>query len=160
MMYFNDCKTLDEVRQLYKKLAMENHPDRGGDTETMQKINQEYAFASARIIKGENLNSEETEQKVRFSEEYREVIEKIAHLPYIKIELVGFWIWVTGKTKPIRKSLREAGLFFAKKKQAWYYRSDMFKVRKGSNMSLDEIKVKYGCEVIKPNRRKTIRQAK
>ncbi|QNL48303.1 hypothetical protein H8S90_16060 [Olivibacter sp. SDN3] len=37
--------------------------------------------------------------------------------------------------------LREAGLFFAKKKQAWYYRSDMFKVRAGSNMSLDEIKV-------------------
>src|SRR5690554_2083244 len=106
MMYFNDCKTLDEVKQLYKKLAMDNHPDRGGDTETMQKINQEYAFVSAKIIKGENLNSEETEQKIKFSEEYREVIEKIAHLPYIKIELVGFWIWVTGNTKPIRKLLR------------------------------------------------------
>ena len=39
MKYFKDCKTIEEVKSLYKKLAMENHPDKGGDTATMQAIN-------------------------------------------------------------------------------------------------------------------------
>ena len=39
MVFFNDCKTLEEAKKLYKKLAFENHPDRGGDNEKMQQIN-------------------------------------------------------------------------------------------------------------------------
>ena len=32
----------DEIKQAYKKLAMKNHPDRGGDTKTFQAISQAY----------------------------------------------------------------------------------------------------------------------
>jgi DnaJ-class molecular chaperone len=32
----------DELKQAYKKLAMKNHPDRGGDTKTFQAISQAY----------------------------------------------------------------------------------------------------------------------
>lgn len=148
MKYFNQCNTLDEVKATYKKLAMENHPDRGGDTATMQAINAEYAFASARILKGANLSQEETEQEIRFSEEYRRVIEQLANLPMITIELVGLWIWVTGDTYPHRAALKNAGLFFASKKQAWYYRSEEYKVTKGGKKTLDEIRSKYGSEII------------
>lgn len=44
MIYFSGCITIEEVKKLYKKLAMENHPDRGGNIATMQAINKEYAF--------------------------------------------------------------------------------------------------------------------
>ena len=37
-MYFTNCKTLDELKAEYRRLAMANHPDRGGDAETMKKI--------------------------------------------------------------------------------------------------------------------------
>lgn len=151
MKFFHGCSTLDEVKALYKKLALENHPDRGGDTATMQAINAEYAFASARILKGANLSEEETEQQIRFSEEYRQIIEQIAHLPGITIELVGLWIWVTGNTYPHRATLKTAGLFFASKKQAWYYRSEDLKELRGGKKSLDEIRSKYGSEVINGN---------
>lgn len=42
MKYFNTCHTLDELKKEYRRLAMENHPDRGGDAETMKAINAEY----------------------------------------------------------------------------------------------------------------------
>ena len=40
--YFYDCHTLEEVKRKYKELAMLHHPDRGGNTATMQEINLEY----------------------------------------------------------------------------------------------------------------------
>jgi len=149
MKWFSECRTLDEVKALYKKLAKQYHPDLGGDTETMQTINKEYAFASAKAIKGENLSEEETENEIRFSEEYRQAIEKIIHMDGIVIELVGYWIWVTGDTIAVKSELKTAGYFFASKKLAWYFRTGEYKVTKGSQKSLDEIRDKYGSEVIK-----------
>lgn len=111
MKWFSECRTLDEVKALYKKLAKQYHPDLGGDTETMQAINKDYAFASAKTIKGENLNEEETENEIRFSEEYREAIENIIQLEGIVIELVGYWIWVTGNTIAVKSELKNAVFF-------------------------------------------------
>jgi len=118
MNYFNHCKTLDEVKTTYRQLALLHHPDKGGDTATMQHINREYAFITAKLTKGANFSEDEAEQQMRFSEEYRRVIEQIIHLEGITVELVGFWIWVTGDTFPVRAALSEAGLFYASKKVA------------------------------------------
>ena len=40
--YFYDCHSLEDVKRKYKELAMLHHPDRGGNTATMQEINNEY----------------------------------------------------------------------------------------------------------------------
>ncbi len=126
---------------------MDNHPDRGGDTATMQAINREYAFAIAKVSKGEGLTEEEIDTEIKLSEEYRSVIEQISIIPGIIIEIVGLWIWVTGSTYPNRKDLKAAGLYFAPKKHAWYYRSESYKTR-GSGASLEEIRAKYGSEIL------------
>lgn len=147
MQHFNGCTTIEQVKILYKKLAMENHPDRGGDTATMQAINTEYAFACAKIAKGAGLNDEEANIEIKLSEEYRQVIEKIIHLPGIVIEIVGNWIWVTGNSKPVKDELKAAGLFYASKKIAWYYRNEFFKTR-GNNAPLEQIRKRYGSETI------------
>nr|WP_067059995.1 J domain-containing protein [Mucilaginibacter sp. L294] len=156
MKFFEKCTTLDEVKSTYKKLAMQYHPDRGGDTATMQEINKEYAFISAKIASGASFTAEEREKQMNFSEAYRKVIEQIIYLPDILIEQVGFWIWVTGQTKPVKEELKKAGLFFASKKMAWYYRSEEYKVKRGGKKSLDEIRSKYGSEVINGNKRQAI----
>ena len=36
----------DEIKKAYRKLAMECHPDRGGDEERMKKINVAYQILS------------------------------------------------------------------------------------------------------------------
>ena len=42
MKYFTTCTTLDELKKEYRRLAMANHPDHGGDEATMKAINAEY----------------------------------------------------------------------------------------------------------------------
>ncbi len=38
----NENASQDEIKKAYKKLAMKNHPDRGGDTKKFQEISQAY----------------------------------------------------------------------------------------------------------------------
>ena len=160
MKWFDDCRTLEEVKAKYKQLAKQYHPDLGGDTATMQQINRAYTEATARAAKGANLSEEETESEILSSEAYRQAIEQIIYLDGITIELVFKWIWVTGNTYPVRATLKTAGFLFASKKQAWYFRTAEYKVNKSSGKSLDEIRNKYGSEVLnedKPKRNNFIK---
>ena len=43
MKYFENAKTLDELKAAYRRAAMLHHPDMGGDVAEMQRINAEYA---------------------------------------------------------------------------------------------------------------------
>ena len=148
MNYFKDCKSIEEVKHLYRQLAKENHPDKGGDTATMQRINNEYTFACAKIAKGQNLSDEETENIIINAERYREALDKIINLPGLIIELVGAWIWVTGNTYEHKVALKAAKFIYAHKKVAWYFRTDEYKTHNRRSMSLDEIKNKYGSRAI------------
>lgn len=155
MKWFSGCQTLDHVKDTYKRLAKQYHPDLGGDTGTMQEINTEFAFISAKVIKGANLSEQETESEILSSEAYRKAIEQVIHLQGITVELVGSWVWISGNTYPLRKHLKEAGFLFAPKKQVWYFRTAEYKVSKGGKKSLEEIREKYGSAVINGKGSKT-----
>ena len=148
MIYFKECKTIDEIKALYRSLAKEHHPDKGGSTAIMQAINSEYAFACAKILKGDNATSAETEEEILKAEKYREALEKIITLEGIIIELVGAWIWVTGNTYPHRAILKQSSFMFAHKKVAWYFRTDEFKTSNRHQLTLEQIKTKYGSKDI------------
>ena len=122
----------------------------------MQAVNVEFSFACARILKGEELTDAEVSDQMHLSEEYRKVIEQIIHLPGIRIEIVGTWIWTTGDTYPLRKELKATGLFFAPKKSAWYYRAEEYRT-KGGTKTLDEIRDKYGSETVSQSWQRTSR---
>ena len=47
--YFSDCKTIEEAKRLYHKLAIKHHPDLGGDLEIMQQINAEYDIIAKQL---------------------------------------------------------------------------------------------------------------
>jgi curved DNA-binding protein CbpA len=40
--YFNNPQTLEELKKQYRELAMKHHPDKGGNTATMQEVKNEY----------------------------------------------------------------------------------------------------------------------
>lgn len=49
---FNRCKTKEELKKIFKKLAKEAHPDKGGDVRSMQNINDFYQAALSRLKAG------------------------------------------------------------------------------------------------------------
>lgn len=42
MSFFNKISSLDELKKMYRTVAMKNHPDMGGSEEVMKEINIEY----------------------------------------------------------------------------------------------------------------------
>ena len=70
MKYFFGVNSLEALKREYKRLALANHPDRGGDTATMQAINAEYDAAFSRLKVAHNIahpeqRTEETAESTR-----------------------------------------------------------------------------------------------
>ena len=61
MDYFTSQMSIDEIKSKYRQLALANHPDKGGDTRTMQDINAAYAFAINHAVRREKPGKTEQE---------------------------------------------------------------------------------------------------
>ncbi|HNQ68990.1 MAG TPA: hypothetical protein PKN32_11470, partial [Bacteroidales bacterium] len=87
--YFKDCQSLDEVKRRYKELALIHHPDRGGNTATMQEINNEY----------ENIKKNPFFEFAKQSQaqqddflRYPDLIDQVIKLHGVIVELIGDWL--------------------------------------------------------------------
>lgn len=120
------CQTLDDLRKAYRRDAMIHHPDRGGDTVTMQAINRDYAE--------------------RY-EEFIRVVSYLLRMDGLTVELCGRWLWITGDTMPHKDRLKAIGCRWAPKKRAWswHYSQDDAPFSRGKK-SMDAIRRKYGSE--------------
>lgn len=145
-----DGLALPAIRTLYKKLAHQYHPDKGGSTEKMQELNAKYKQALTKIDRDSPTASE---FNMNFEIELMEKIQKVIHLQGIELEVLGAWLWITGETKPVKDYLKESGFFFSPKKVAWYFRKESDRQHwRGAGKPLDEIRSKYGSQQIKTNR--------
>jgi hypothetical protein len=138
-MFFTGIKDYEAAKSLYKKLCFENHPDKGGNVETMQQINAEWE----KLVKeGFEVECELT-IKLNFAIDLN-----------LEVELCGTWIWVGGDTRPAKDKLKEAGFFWAPKKKLWYWREESGKKRwNKSTKSIEEIRDTYGSKKYKKERR-------
>ena len=143
--YFINCKTLDEVKKLYKNLALQHHPDRpGGNTEVMQRINAEYkSIIDDPVFKFTEQSNQDKEDYFKFPD----IINQIIHFDII-IEICGSWIWLSGNTRKYRKQFKEIGFFYAFKKKMWYWRPSDYKSANRKSSSMEYIRFKYGSDII------------
>lgn len=147
--FFSGVSNLDELRKAYYRLAMENHPDRGGDEETMKAINAEYERLSKTLIANESDYSEGRRTfESQVSDAMREKIGQLITLHGLSIEVLGSWIWVTGNTYVNREKLNTFGFRFSRHKSAWYWHLGEYRKRNGNELSLEEIRNLYGREEI------------
>ena len=58
MKWFNRPASLEDLKDQYKRLALANHPDRGGRTEDMQEINAEYDLLFPQLKHKHNMTAE------------------------------------------------------------------------------------------------------
>jgi hypothetical protein len=145
---FKNCTSQEERRKIYRELSKVHHPDRGGNTETMQQINAWYTYQET----GFNFETREAKEDFWKSEgQYMDIINALLNIekPGLIIEICGAWIWVSGPgTYANRAEIKAAGLFFASKKLAWYWRSAEHKSKNKKSISLEDIRHKYGSHII------------
>lgn len=153
MRYFEGIQTLTELKVAYKKLAMAFHPDRGGDTEIMKAINNEYEAAFNNLKDSYNKTAKEqgTYETNEMPEQYRDVILNIIDLEGVEIELIGNWIWVSGNTYEHKAILKENGFTWANNKKMWYWRPEEYKTYSRKSKDINDIRNKYGSEKIVNN---------
>jgi len=148
--YFAGVKTLQELRKTYKKLAFENHPDKGGDVEIMKAINNEYERLSKILINSnEDFTAEQKEAEAAYSEAIIEKLNVLFKFEGLIIEIVGYWIWLTGATYTHRAEIKEAGFKFAKAKAAWFWHDGEFRKKSKKRYDLETIREMYGSEEVK-----------
>ena len=107
--YFENVKTLDELKKQYRRLAMKYHPDMGGSTETMQQINAEHDALFEMLKKQHNASADEYHQTTETAAEFRDIIDFLMKFDDLEVELVGSWVWCGGNTKPHKDDLKVAG---------------------------------------------------
>ncbi|WP_135230714.1 J domain-containing protein [Deinococcus fonticola] len=153
MNYFQNITDAAELKNLYRQLCKTHHPDKGGSTEQMQDINNQYEAAMKRLISGKS----ETEYgegkwyKTRDEEEavekaVQEAIQKIAHLDGLDIEIIGAWVWVSGDTKNHKDTLKDAGYWWMHNRKMWAFKGKESKGR--GKTSMEELRDKYGSEKV------------
>ncbi len=151
-MYFTNCKNANESKAEYRRLAMQYHPDRGGDLETMKVINVEY-HDHLRGFDGQSFRGfDGKDHTYRYTyETEQEILDKITELFKIKmvnvsIELIGTWLWVHGETRPYREQLKELSLKWHSKRLKWFFHTKTSFRRKYSGTSFDQMRMMYGSE--------------
>ena len=147
--FFEHVTTLDELRKEYHRLAFIHHPDKGGDTKTMQTLNDEYERLSFLLINSnEDFDQSRKEWEMELSEAIQEKLDKIISLAGIEIELIGNWLWVSGNTFSVRNILKQEGFFFSHPKAAWYFHQGTYIKKSGVILSMHEMRKLWGQQKI------------
>ena len=143
--FFDKIENLEDLRKEYHRLAFINHPDKGGDVKTMQLINDQYDKLSKTLIScNETYSESRKEYEQQVSEELREKLSRIIHLPGIVIELIGSWLWLSGDTFNVREILKDEGFSFSHTKGAWYWHKGEYFKKSGQILTMEQIRDYWG----------------
>lgn len=147
--YFANCKTAEELKKEYRKIAAKLHPDNnpGKDTtKSFQEMQEEFS-AMYEKLKNKHVNAAGEEYEKETTEtagEFMDLINKLLSFPGVEVELCGSWIWVSGNTKEVKEELKNLGFKWSKNKAAWYYHREPYFKRSKRTLSMDEIRDMYG----------------
>ena len=57
------------------------------------------------------------------SQDIIDAVNKIIHIKGIEIEIIKFWVWVGGDTKPVKEILKAAGFTWHGQKSMWVFKT-------------------------------------
>ena len=153
--WFEFCGTLEELKKTYRRLAMQYHPDRGGDNETMAEINAQYERLFDELKTRNNRKANANQQGYKFTQEtandYINIINELLKYDGLTIELCGYWVWVSGNTYAAKDTLKSLNFRWSSGKKKWYFDTitrNTDKKRYHGKTSMDHIRAKYGSIIM------------
>ncbi len=160
--YFQNIKTIQELKKVYFSLAKKFHPDINKNQDTtaiMQDINNQYDnlfnklkdcidYSKFKESENSDFSSCNYTYKQETSDIFRDIISKIIHLEDIEMEICGYWLWLSGDTKQYKDYLKTNGFMWSGKKFQWYWRPVEHRSYNRKIFSMDQIREKYGSQKI------------
>lgn len=150
--YFDGCHTAEELKQAYRRLAKELHPDCGGNAEEFAEMQNQFSAAWDNLRNVHKAQDGSTYTKATENTgsafEYMEIINQMISWN-VKIEIIGTWLWVSGDTYNHRAELKQMHFGFSSKKKAWYFHKEDYHKETRKHFSLDELRGIYGSEGVK-----------
>jgi hypothetical protein len=161
--YFNECKTIDEAKNVFKKLCFELHPDHN-ESETAHhdfiKMREQY----------ENFRPSEGRERTKNdkADSIYNIVKQFETLDNVLVSFVGSFIWLEdephffGSTKSQKNSIKKIILEgynsprFAFKRKKWYFSPIGYKQKSKSSKSFEQLKDKWGSKTYKPQEKEKI----
>ena len=153
MNYFTSTMTADEAKKLFRKLAVELHPDKASEENKGKahlafiKLKHEYEA----YLKGSHcFTSKQASDETNAMDEFIKANEFIKAFAGVTVELTGSWVWLCGNTYPYKNEIKEKGFAFSGTKKKWYkapHELDNTKRKRGT--SFEKIKTTYGYTSLK-----------
>ena len=150
--WFSGCASVAAIKTRYRELAKRYHPDVTHDKSTtpiMQEINAAYHSALESVDGQSYRGDDQQEHTYHYNSSVEQAImDKIVellklHMPDVRILLVGTWVWVLGDTRPHKEALKELGLWWNGRREAWSYHVGPWRGR-ASSASLAGLATTYG----------------
>jgi len=156
--YFCNVLTLEDLKKQYRTLALKHHPDKGGDTATMQAISAEYERlfkmlkdthrAADGTIYTTSTYSQET------AAEFINIIEVLIKLDGLIIEICGRFLWLSGNTREHKETIKGLGFRWSNDKKAWYLAPKGYRKSSRTDWSMEDIRNKFGSETVERSENK------
>ena len=149
-------ETIEELKALYRKLALKHHPDLGGDTETMKTVNSEYdsLFVEVKTFRRNSKGEVYEKETEEAPEHFKDIIDALIKLNMekVEVELIGCFLWLSGNTKPYKNEIKELGFKWSKNKSSWYLAPDDYRKRSRKDYSMNDIRSMYGSKNVNTDR--------
>jgi len=162
--YFEDCKTLDDAKNLFKKLVFQLHPDTSGYDSEQDFIRMYNQFDNFRPT-GEHFKKGDEQHN---AETFYNIVKQFEGLNNVLITFVGSFIWLEdeegheGSTKDQKEEIKKIlieGLNpprFSGKRLKWFYSPVGYKQKFRSKKSFEEIKSTWGSKTYEPRQRERL----
>lgn len=146
MTYYTNCKTIEDVKNEFRKLCKALHPDNGGDAEAFKAMMADYTEAFNRL-KNIHVNKDgDTYEKetAETPEQFADIINKVIYFDGVNVEIIGSWVWLSGNTMTYKDEIKAAGFWWSKSKKAWYYTGEETHTKRRGHYSMDGLRDKWG----------------
>lgn len=147
--FFEEVKSVEDLREQYKKLVFKHHPDKGGKKEDFQNLQKEYdelfkRYGNVHRKKdGTTYTTEEPADGI--ADEFKDIINAIINFN-VDIEICGSWVWVF-RAYEYKEELKKLNFFYCSGKKAWAWTENPTKNK--HRLSLEDIRRLHGSEKIK-----------